>query len=75
MPAIGTYYFSMDFVKRVDKLLRDKPLALYRLAPADKLPSKAVAASGKAAAAASGGGAAGYRLERRLSDFASPAVS
>lgn len=73
VPAIGTYYFSMDFVKRVDKLLRDRPMALYRLAPADKLPSRAAAAPGKAPAP--GGGAAGYRLERRLSDFASPAVS
>ncbi|EFJ40387.1 hypothetical protein VOLCADRAFT_108177 [Volvox carteri f. nagariensis] len=82
VPALGSYYFSMDFVRRVDKLLRDQPLALYRLAPADKVPTRGTAAAaaaksggGAAAApAAPGGGAAGYRLDRRLSDFASPAI-
>ncbi|GIL74650.1 hypothetical protein Vretimale_2290 [Volvox reticuliferus] len=87
VPALGSYYFSMDFVRRVDKLLREEPLALYRLAPADKVPTRGSAAAAAAAAAkpgtaaagapaapAPGGGVTGYRLERRLSDFASPAI-
>ncbi|GLC59669.1 hypothetical protein PLESTB_001520400 [Pleodorina starrii] len=89
VPALGSYYLSMDFVRRVEKLLREQPLALYRLAPADKVPTRGSAAAaaapaakpGAAAAAAApppqpapGGGSAGYRFERRLSDFASPAI-
>ncbi|GLI69408.1 hypothetical protein VaNZ11_014011 [Volvox africanus] len=89
VPVLGSYYFSMDFVRRVDKRLREEPLALYRLAPADKVPTRGSGAGAVAAAAAAkpgtvaagataapapGGGAMGYRLERRLSDFASPAI-
>ncbi|GIL48342.1 hypothetical protein Vafri_4620, partial [Volvox africanus] len=89
VPALGSYYFSMNFVRRVDKLLREVPLALYRLAPADKVPTRGsaavaataaaaakpgTAAAGATAAPAPGGGVIGYRLERRLSDFASPAI-
>ncbi|GFR46254.1 hypothetical protein Agub_g7805 [Astrephomene gubernaculifera] len=87
VPAIGTYYFTMSYVRKVDELLKKQPLALYRLAPAEKVPpvtrgSAAVPAAaaakagtaGAAAAAATTAGAAGYRLERRLSDFASPVM-
>lgn len=68
------------------RALRDNPLAMYRLAPALRVPplrapavappkpAIAGAAAPAAAAAAAGAGAPGYWLERRLSDFASPAV-
>ncbi len=69
----------------MDKALRERPMALYRLAPTDKVPVRGAAAAAAAAgpaaaraaaaaAAAPAGTAQGYRLERRLSDFASPVV-
>ncbi|KXZ42725.1 hypothetical protein GPECTOR_122g466 [Gonium pectorale] len=64
LPATGTYYFTADALARIEAALRTRPLAMYRLAPADKVP----------AAGAKGAAGPGYRLERRLSDFVTPAV-
>jgi hypothetical protein len=56
MPAIGQYYFSMRWVREVEKALEAAPLALYKMVPAP------VPAGAK-------GTVPGYALQRSVSDF------
>uniref|UniRef100_A0A7S3R5M6 UDP-N-acetylglucosamine diphosphorylase n=1 Tax=Dunaliella tertiolecta TaxID=3047 RepID=A0A7S3R5M6_DUNTE len=58
VPAIGTYFFSMAYIKQLDALLQREPLALYRLTPAANIPQKGSATK-----------TSGYMLTRHLSDL------
>jgi len=69
VPALGTYLFSSRWVRQVALLLREEPLALYRLQPAGPRAQPGTLAAAKAAAVASSASTVTYSLGRNMSDW------
>ncbi|MEW5320085.1 MAG: hypothetical protein WDW38_011186 [Sanguina aurantia] len=57
-PATGTYYFTVDYLRHIERTLVSHPMLNYRLVPGSHTVKGAVAN--------------GYRMERRVSDFVLP---
>eukprot|EP00197_Chlamydomonas_leiostraca_P000451 CAMPEP_0202887736 /NCGR_PEP_ID=MMETSP1391-20130828/42836_1 /ASSEMBLY_ACC=CAM_ASM_000867 /TAXON_ID=1034604 /ORGANISM="Chlamydomonas leiostraca, Strain SAG 11-49" /LENGTH=1357 /DNA_ID=CAMNT_0049571033 /DNA_START=127 /DNA_END=4200 /DNA_ORIENTATION=- len=60
VPALGTYWFSAPFLRDVDALLAERPLALCRLTPLAGITQRGPPAGAKVA---------GYALSRALTDW------